>query len=177
MFAQAAAADTKKFLYLDSERDYCFVQSLTRAGTQVVWQVNVTYQPNEAIGWMVKEWNYFIRTAGLLHQSGVCRVTSYELLRQIDPAEFEVQFPPGTRVYDRRHAQEVQYVVNEQGNPRSAIPTNQIPSYDQLTTQPQAPSTGASLIWVAVCVVIGVAFIILALWLRSRRARNSQIGV
>lgn len=165
-----ASSKKQEVLYLDQERDYVVVREMLLIDNQPNWQVDATYSPDAAAGWVPRSWEYVIRSGKehrILH-SGRSKVTSYEINPSMDDKEFDISFPPKTRVHDESSGEYVEYVVKENGEQGREIPAQFNPTYEDL----QKPGTRINR-WMMISVWAGIFLLTFGgwLWWRRRRAR------
>jgi len=159
----------REFLYVDSNRDYLVLKEMIVLGGQPNWQLDISYESDATVGWVPKSWEYVIRVGNehRLTNSARTIVTSYEVnSRRHDENEFNLAFPPNTRVTDETSDQEMQYVIRENGERGTEIPTRLNPSYEDLQkVEPRKSRWGFFTLWTVVFALALGAWI----WLRLRR--------
>jgi hypothetical protein len=163
---RSASYDRREVLYLDRERDYVTVRDAVLVNGQPSWQLDVTYNPDPTVGWVPASWEYIIRAGGNLVESGRRIVTHYEINPSMDRSEFDVLFPPGTRVLDESSGHQVQYIIRENGDKGKEIPGDSNPTYQDLE------AAGARFNrWVLVGAWGGVFLSVFVCWIWVRRRR------
>jgi hypothetical protein len=165
-------ADGREFLYVDRKRDYVVVKEMTVLDGQPNWQLDVSYEADDVVGWVPKSWEYVIRVGKdrCIINSGRSAVTSYEINAAIDGSEFDILFPPNTRVTDETSEQEVQYVIRENGEKGTEIPRRLNPTYEDLQ---KAGARRNPWLWkTASALILAVA---LGAWI-SLRLRRKKTG-
>jgi hypothetical protein len=168
----SAGSDRREVFFLDAEREYIVVRKATLRGEQPMWQLDIAYRQDPTVGWVPSSWEYVIRVGKVPqpHESGRYTVTKYEINPALDAGEFDIAFPPGTRVLDKSSGQEVQYIVRENREKGREIPTASNPTYQDLE------KASARFNRVIVLVVWGVVFALAGggwLWLRHWRKKTA----
>ncbi len=165
--------DERDLLYLDAERGYVVVRMVTLIDGRPRWQLDVSYQPDPTVGWLPRAWEYLIAfgVSGQLHASGRYTVTKFEVNPVIDDAEFDLVFPPGTRVVDQTTGEEVQYVVRDDGENGRAIASSVNPSYEEL--QKGAPRFN---LFVLLALWGGAIAVVTGVWWAWQRRKNRSGG-
>ena len=107
--------------WVDPQRDFAIVRmrEFSQPG-RCVADTTICYEADPRVKWIPKSWHgtYFLGKTGGVHKSCKYEVTSISINPQIEPSEFEYQFPPGTRVVDYRDSPPTQYIVREKGEKR-----------------------------------------------------------
>jgi hypothetical protein len=176
LFRDYGPPGQREFLFLDEKRAYVVVKQMVALHGQPTWQLDVIYNPDGHVGWLPKSWEYVIRAGKdpQLVNSGRSRVISYEINPRIDDGDFDIVFPPKTRVNDETSQQEVQYVIGEQGEKGGEVPTRLNPTYEDL--QKASPRSNRLLwgtVWaLALAVALG-AWVCLRLGRRRRQPIRS----
>jgi len=109
--------------WVDPLKDYAIVRvrEFSRfVPDRCVVDTEVSYKSDVTAGSVPARWKGTIidLESGNVRQSGECIVTSYQLNPSIDPGEFNYQYPPGTRVVDRRQSANDEYLVRSDGTKR-----------------------------------------------------------
>jgi hypothetical protein len=167
---ESQGLDQREVLYLDAERDFVVVRMTTVVAGQPRWQLDVTYRQDPEIGWVPSAWDYLIRIGNATepHESGRYNVTKHEINLELSESEFDIVFPPGTRVIDNTSKQEVQYLIQENSVKGREIPTSTNPTYAELEKASQRFNRFTLLaIWGGLCVLA------LGGWLFLRRSRQA----
>jgi hypothetical protein len=120
--------------YLDQERGYLVVRKTIEQNGMVTWEINVDNAVDPTVGWLPRSWRYSIRGGRdpKVLESGRATVTKYAINPKIADADFDIRFPPRTRVHDLTDGREVQYVVQPDGKKGVVIPVGKRPSYEDL---------------------------------------------
>ncbi|HEV3258763.1 MAG TPA: hypothetical protein VG013_17970 [Gemmataceae bacterium] len=164
----SAGAEQRDLLYLDQERDYVVVREMILVHEAPNWQSDVTYASDAAVGWVPRSWEYIVRVGkdGRVYQSGRRTIARYDINPQLDDNDFDIPFPPTTRVVDTSSGEGIQYVVRENGEKGRGILTANNPTYEDL--QKPAPRFNRG-----VLMAVWTAILVLALggcmWVRRRR--------
>ena len=132
--AKDKAPGFSEVFWLDRERDYVVVRKTITERGFPTWQLDVTYAPDAIVGWVPNSWDYIIRggKANIIAQSGRSVVRRYEINPDLSDSDFDVVFPPRTRVTDLSSGKEVQYVIQEGGEKGVTISGRKHPTYEQL---------------------------------------------
>ncbi|MCI0459026.1 MAG: hypothetical protein L0Z62_18875 [Gemmataceae bacterium] len=173
---RVAVSDVESQLWVDPARDFVFVRYLRLDKRILRQQIDVTYEMGPGNVWVPKEWAIISNERnGTLRRSYRVRLTDCEINPSIDPASFDLEFPPGTAVFDAK--QDIHYIVRPDGSGKRIIPRSDIgATYEQLLkTQPgqafnppQPPERSSN--WPAIVGVILVAgCLLLVLYQRVRR--------
>ncbi len=161
-------ADVREFLYLDSERHYVPIRQMIVVEGQPDWQMDVAYSPDQNVGWVPRSWEYIIR-AGKEHRpmnAGFTTVTAYKINPPIANDEFDIRFPPNTRVIDESSGQETQYVIRGNGEKGREMRGN--PTYEDL--QRAGPRSNP---WLTVGLALTFALALsLWIWWRLRKLKR-----
>jgi hypothetical protein len=173
MVREAGAANWREVLFLDRDRDYVVVRQATLADDQPTSQVDVTYIPDATIGWVPQSWEYVVRAGKELRpvESRRVQLTSYDLHPQLDESEFDVSFPPRTLVIDESSSQEVEYVIQEDGQKGKEIPTSKKPTYEDLEKATPKRSNR----WVLIAIWTTILLLSLGGWVWLRRQRTTRV--
>lgn len=160
----------REVMYVDPMRDYVVARMAIMVEDKPTMQVDVAYSPDKAVGWIPHSWEYTIRLSSnnSLLEAQRRTVTSYEIGGPIDDSEFDLQFPPGTRVMDRSEGGNVQYVIREDSSKGRVIPSALTPTYEELKKSDRKPNRlRLFIIWGGVLALILVCWILIRR--RSRR--------
>jgi hypothetical protein len=172
----AERGDGREVLYLDQERDYVVVKFMIVEGDHPKWQLDATYSPDQAVGWVPKSWEYVIRTGGKdrhILSSQRRSVVRYEINPNLDDEEFDIRFPPGTKVDDDSSGRYVVYAIGENGEKGREVPANAGATYEELLKTPTRPHRWV-LFWGWGSILLLALGTLAVLWLRRRR-RNAQV--
>jgi hypothetical protein len=123
-----------EFFFLDQARDYVVVRKTTHVDGKPTWQIDITYQPDKTVGWVPYKWEYVIRAGKdkVVVEAGRREVTKYTIGSSLGNDEFDIVFPPRTRVMDNTSGKSLQYIVQEDGSKGRTIPSALTPSYEEL---------------------------------------------
>jgi hypothetical protein len=127
--------------YLDQERGYLVVRKTIEENGTVTWELSVDNAADRTVGWLPRAWRYSIRgdRDRQVLESGRATVTKSAINPDIADAEFDIRFPPRTRVHDYSDGREVQYVIQPDGKKGVVIPIGKNPTYDDLN-KPAPPN-------------------------------------
>ncbi len=161
-------ADFRETLYLDCERDFVVLRRTTAFRDELRWQGDVSYKVDAEIGWIPNAWEYVFRAGEDRHvqESGRCRLINYELNVEMADDEFDIEFPPSTRVFDDTKEKLIQYVVMEDGKPGRQIYDANGPTYEDLLQ----PAAGRR--WLVLAIGFIVSGFARFAWLWRRRRRD-----
>ena len=166
--------------WVDPQRDYVVLR-MTEASlagnAHLVVKLDVSYQRDGLYGWYPAGWTCVsLLSNGHVGFQFTGRVTKYQINPEIPHGEFELDFPPGTRVADWRHGSS-EYIVKESGANRviSRAELNAGIPYDQLaateTDETISKTRRVTRILLASATVL--AIVTFVTWLRVRRAQRS----
>jgi hypothetical protein len=162
----------QEILYLDAERDYILLRQIVLREQQPSWQIEVRYQQDARVGWVPRSWEYLIlerEKQPLVAER--YEVVQYALNPSLDDKEFELIFPPGTRVIDSRSGMEMQYVIRENGQPGLTVPGTDNPTYEDLQKRP-VEKHGFLLIVLVAVLVMGLTGMGLLRWFQRRQQQE-----
>jgi hypothetical protein len=161
----------RQVLLLDPGRDFLMVRYAIVMNDRVTLRLDVKYASDATWKWLPKTWDYAaVSPTGLRIGSRQVQLESCDINTDLAPETFDLQLPPGTRVYEEYDGPAKQYVIKDNGEPGRAIPDSASPTYEQLTALPPRAS------WLrsnTAIVMAGVTFLlaVLALTWRWRRSR------
>ena len=165
------ANNRRDVFYLDSRRDFVVVKQVIYESDEPTWQVDISYISDKEIGWIPHKWEYLIRvrSEATYHIVETERrtVTKYVIGKPIADSEYDIEFPPKTRVMDNSGEKSVQYVVKDDMSIGKSIPSVLGPTYEELNNQPSSSRRRYILI-----AALGGFLAVLATWLWIRRARK-----
>ena len=93
--------------WLAEDMDYVVVGSENvRDNGDVLFRFSMRYKEDEQVGWRLTSWDYVERSSTTRNV-----VTQAEFNQPVEPDAFELEFPPGTRVYDA--IRDIRYVAEE----------------------------------------------------------------
>lgn len=96
----------------------------------------------------------------------------YELNPKLDDSEFDITFPPGTRVEDEvSFGKYMVYTIAESGERNEAVPAADLPTYEQLQ---QATRRSRHWLWLWGAVLLLSLTAVVWLRVRHRRRTNSS---
>jgi hypothetical protein len=124
---------------------------------------------------MPNKWEYVIRTIPSAIQESGCRtVTNYMFNEKLDDSSFELQFPPGTRVFDQINNNNPQeYVIGDDGRALQARPSGANPTMEDLRAQPVASSAMHWAWFIGAASLFVILVIALILVWRRRKSMTS----
>jgi hypothetical protein len=167
----SASSGRREVLYLDQDRDYVAVRYTIFTDDKPSWQLDVAYTSDAIVGWVPRSWEYLIRAvrAGQLLESQRITVDRYEINPAMDDKEFDISFPPKTRVIDYSTGTQVQYIIRENGEQGREIPGMVNPTYEDLQKAGVRVNR-----WVLMCVWAAIFVLGFGgwIWLRKRRMKR-----
>ena len=166
-----SSSSQREVFYLDQERDFVVVRNVTIVADLPTWQVDATYVPDPKLGWVPQSWEYIIRVAKQVQESGRRTIAKYEIGPALEGDEFDIRFPPKTLVMDTSSGQNVQYVIKENEEKGRIILSEKGPTYEELSKSDRGVSR---------YVVIGGLAVLFSLliggWIRFRRRRKQRVA-
>lgn len=160
----------QEVLFVDPERDYVVAKMVILDEGKPTWQWTAKYRTDATVGWVPYTWEYLLLTRKG-HRTGAGRrtVVRYEINAKLDDSEFDIRFPPGTKVDDEvSFGQYVVYTISETGERNRVVPAVQGSTYDEL--QRPTPRVRRWLwLWGAVLVLSLTG----GVWLRKRHRRRA----
>lgn len=158
-------------LFLDKERDYVVLRKMTFVNNKATWHLDVAYVRDDTAGWVPQSWEYLIRAPenNQLLESERITVTRYEMNPLVAESEFDISFPPGTRVVDDSAGTEIQYVIREDGEKGRGLPSAVDPTYEALQ---RAASRSNRLVLLGFWTMLFFLAFGGWIWLRRFRHRN-----
>jgi hypothetical protein len=164
-------SDNREVLYVDQERDYVLVKAMILVDDHPNWQLDVTYSADATVGWVPRSWEYLIRAGkdNRILSSGRRSVIRYEINPHLDDSEFDIRFPPGTRVDDESSGQYVVYAIQESGEKGRAIPAALGPTYKDLEKAPTRLGR-----WMLLWGIVALVALAGSIWLRVQRKRRNH---
>lgn len=146
--------------WLDPSRDYLPTQMITFVEQKPRTRIQIDYETDSEYGWVPAKWKLTqTNEIGDLVVSIKATVIQYEINTPVDPNEFQITFPKGTLVEDRRRGGEGVPVRRE--IIQSAVPAAQIGQ----------PVERLSSWWYLAAA--GAAALVLAGWLAYRRRKTT----
>lgn len=159
----------QEVLYVDSERDYVVAKMVILDEGKPTWQWSATYQSHKTAGWIPQTWEYLLLTRkGYRLSAGRRTVARYKINAKLDDGEFDIQFPPGTKVDDEvNFGQYVVYAISDSGERNRVVPAAEAPTYDDL----QKPVPGSRR-WLWLWGAVFLLTLAGATWLRLRHRKR-----
>jgi hypothetical protein len=157
-YACQPAKDFRKSYFVDPQLDHNFVRILSVRQGKVTMQTDITYARNAVCEWVPDSWVvYFYTDAGKLQRRTEVRVVSSKFNEPLPDDQFDVVFPPGTRVWKASESQ--YYRVQADGSFRLLSTTGE--DTPTVVAREDAPWNKRYLGWVAGCVgVIAVVAVL-----------------
>jgi hypothetical protein len=153
-------------LWIDPERDFVVRRIRTLRQGRVIRQVNVQFQKDNHVGWLPAEW---VRTqfdsSGRVLQTSTGVVTGIRINESVPNQAFEVLFPEGCLVHDRRSGKDYRVLPN--GMLKQVSPFGE--DLDSVIPQPGMPWYTRNK-WLLVGA--GVSLVALVMWLVLTRMRH-----
>lgn len=172
------AGVTSQTLWLDPSRNLVVLRYMESRSGKVGLKLDIQYTNDPDSGWIPASWECLASNPnGSLQEAFAATVTTYKINGPISPDEFQIDFPPGTRVRDQRpNATVPEYIVRKDGSKRS-LPSEDIgASYEQLvSSEPgQAHAYPVSVAgrhrWLTPTLVALAVLTIFAVWTWRKRA-------
>lgn len=142
---ESASGQLHRRLWLDDQRDYLPVRTITLVNGQVNHSLDVQYAKDATGRWLPKGWSIaqFDR-AGRIREACRANVEHIELNTYIDSAEFRLEFPPGTRVSDMSSTdRSSEYIVRPNGDKREILRSEIGKSYAELVASDSESNVGS----------------------------------
>ena len=159
--------DTKKprEIWVDGARGFCVRRYVIkqRETGEIVVQLDISYSEDETIGWMPTRWKLASFLAGKLRHQVDVTVSEYSLNEPIPAGTFDLQFAPGTFVFDTRGKPTSYFYQLEDSATR---PVSRAEIQAGITYEQAQRGTGG-LWWYVAAAVIAISG--LALWFAARR--------
>jgi hypothetical protein len=175
--------DSETQLWVDPTRSYSIVRYLVFSRGVIQQKVDVRFELGELGMWIPTQWETIINLPdGNLRNSVETRLVKYELNSKIEKNEFELEFPPGTRVRDG--IQMLDYIIRPDGSGKREIPRADIgATYEKmLSTEPgkarDRPNTESPgrLNWLAILgILTGLGCLILLVGRGRFQRRKGEI--
>lgn len=161
--------------WADPARGYVVVRMLETNNGRPQCQQDISYRPDPEAGWAPENWtSVFFKSDGRLDRSVRATLTEFRVNPSLPAEEFDIEFPPGTSVWDLK--QKTRYIAKAGGRKRP-VPQHEMGfSHEQLlNTEPTALDGGRGVSWTAIAAV-GVFFISAGLlaWRRGWHWRTRE---
>jgi hypothetical protein len=168
-----AAKDGETWLWFDPGRSFILKRLINGVGDHSK-QFDVRYREDRHNGWVLAGWTRTLRLPNLgLVQNQEAEVQNAEFNEPIPEVKFDIKFPPGIKVHDRRDERD--YLVQPDGMLR-IIPEETAPP-----TGPRAPESPASETprdpwhirnrWLSYAILIAAAVVVCVLYALKKRRR------
>lgn len=168
---ESRASGDKEQFFIDAERAYQVVRSVSSTKGRIRLQTDIIYQPHELLGWVPASWEFVWRIPkGDIGIAVQCRMTECIVNPPVDTSEFAPVQPPGSRVADLTSGSEVQYGVLPDGTKGREIKAGRPISYSELMAQPTWRSASWRS-WLTIGLIGGLVVCLMLLLRRGRRAR------
>jgi outer membrane lipoprotein-sorting protein len=112
---QGNATQVEDRLWVDPARGFVLVRCSQFLQGHLAHQLDVNYK-RDGEEWVPSQWTVVFNRGGKLERFYQARVTQYELNVPIPKSDFEIDFPPGTRVTDDKNNRE--WIVRPDGGKR-----------------------------------------------------------
>lgn len=161
-----------ELLYVDLERSYVVVKMVIMDEGRPSWEWTTTYRSDSTVGWVPDSWEYLLQSGkGHRQDAGRRKVVRYEFNSNLDESEFDIRFPPRTKVNDTSGDQYVLYTILGNGEKGRAFPAGLGLSYEQLQ-EPVPHNRRWLLFWGALLLLAFLGSV--RMWMRRRsRALSS----
>jgi hypothetical protein len=174
------ADDMVRSLWIDPARHLILRYGTSRQG-RVLDQTDIDYRDDGKGGWVPSAWE-IARTdlfhADRLRMAYKATVTDYAVNQPVDPADFQLEFPPGTWVTDETIQSEgrasTDYLVRPGGKNRMIVNTDMGATYEQLLNSEsgmalRTPRSGFRLLHFFGLILLPLALLAWFGWRWSRR--------
>jgi hypothetical protein len=174
----APGGEAVQRLWVDPTRDYAIVRSFLVVRGRVITRMDIRYvnEPKEIRldGWDSSQFG----TDGKLEKAQRVRVTNCEINPPIESSEFDIDFPPGTKVIDQTTPiAPTYYIVRDGGRKRIIEPHElRIPYKELIATMPElahGPNGWSLPSWPTVALgAVGLGAGVWFVWRRFRRRQH-----
>lgn len=118
-------------LWLDPGRDFVLVRHLSTQGNKSNNKVDIRYRPDAVAGWVPSSWSVVSHHHdGTVDSSYECTVKSIDFGGGIGDGQFDIEFPPGSFVYDLPNKN--QFVVKPSGRKREIVNSEMGSTYEEI---------------------------------------------
>jgi hypothetical protein len=140
-------------------------------------QLDVDYVQDPQYGWVPTSWKYVLmdptKAYDQIARSFHSTVTAWEVNIPIDPSEFELAFPVGTRVSEP-NSPTPEYIVTKDGKKRIIPPEDIGATYEQLlNSEPGYAMQPRRDGFVTYAIAIAIALVLILgtmIWLRKKKS-------
>jgi hypothetical protein len=103
---------------VDPQRDYSIVRFEEIVSDKLALQINIDYFNDREHGWVPSAWNIsmFNTVTFKVREGAIAKIKTHEINVPIEKKEFQIEFPAGTEVVDRKSKQE--HIVLDDGKRR-----------------------------------------------------------
>jgi len=171
------SSSVQRALWVDPQREFCIVRYLLTQRRNLEVKLDIEYSQTAQREWVPTRWELvWMRSDGTLRESGLNEVDKSEINIAIPPAQFDVQFPPGTLVNDLKSKPKENYIVLEGGRKRPILPNEASAPYELLINSEPGmalarPASSWFSAWWPFVVGGGVVVLIMIAWWGWRYAR------
>lgn len=162
-------AGVTEHFWIDPARDHVVVRyNLIEAGT-IASQVDIDYQADATVAWTPARWRLAQMRKGKFVKSDQITVTKFEINPRLQPRDFEIKFPAGTKVFDR--VQSKRYLMQPDGS-EQLIRDSEVRGEAALLSPPAEKTFWARGWWwlLLVIAVLSAGLLFLRYRLRSKSA-------
>lgn len=149
-------------IWVDPSRNYNLVRYIVMDNERMRSKVDVEYRKGDGGRWLPEKWDIqMLDLSGKLETAARGKLTKHEINVSVDPGEFNIEFPSGTRVHDVRNPKSpVDYIVKEGTKKRMILPEERGVTYDELiNSEPGQTGGNRKSSWLTGSV--GIALIVL----------------
>lgn len=121
--------------WVDPKRNFSIVRYVEKIRGIPAFELNIEYQPDPIVGWVPSAWN-----AALANErfATLDRILRYEINPKFTEADFKIEFPEGTIVFDRDLG--YRYLLLSNGKKRKITPEESVNGFqykELITTKPE----------------------------------------
>ncbi len=166
-------------LWVDPARDYLIVRMNTCEGSFVRERIEIKYQRDAEHGYYPAEWReVLMNSPERLCTTRESKASEHTFTPELEPSDFQLEFPADTMVTDKRGSEYTRYLVLPDGNKRLVLEEEWeafVPRKTLMETEPGEPlrPQASRWPWMLLFSVVPVAVILLAV-LRRRFARRTS---
>lgn len=149
-------------IWVDPSRNYNLACYIVMDNERMRSKVDVEYRKGDGGRWLPEKWDVqMLDLGGKLETAARGKLTKHEINVSVDPGEFDIEFPPGTRVHDVRNPKSpVDYIVKEGTKKRMILPEERGVTYEKLIDS-EPGSTGGNKKSSFLTSPVGIATIVL----------------
>jgi hypothetical protein len=137
-------AGSREQMWVDPSRACTIVGYQSMTGEQITSKIRMEYREEGECGFVPVRWNIVtFFPDGKLQGSVEATLTDCQINTEVAAGEFELEFPPGTRVTDTREGdRSLGYIVRASGGKRKVLPADIGATYDQMLNSDPGEALG-----------------------------------